>query len=521
MQQAIVIGAGPAGLTAAYELLSRTDVVPCVIEQNDRLGGLATTISYKGNRMDIGGHRFFSKSDRVMDWWLKILPLQALDSQLPVRISYQNDNRQIEACCDGPDPDKEDRVMLLRRRRSRIYFDRQLFNYPITLDFETLLKLGPLRTIKIGLSYLKSILSPVKPERSLEDFLINRFGRELYLTFFKEYSEKVWGVPCTEIDAAWGAQRVKGLSVYKAVLHAAGRILSKTVGVAQKDIETSLIEQFLYPKFGPGQMWHEVAEKVKSGGGTITSNCTVEKIFTAGERITAVELRNLKTGALTQVAADYLFSTMPIVELVRALDAQVPESVRQISEGLVYRDFITVGLLVSELTIPSGAEGCPQDNWVYIQEPGLKLGRVQFFNNWSPYMVADPKKIWLGLEYFCSISDEIWSWSDEKIIALAVDELGKIGFASKEAVLDGCVMRIPKAYPCNFGTYPQFGELRAYLDRFENLFLLGRNGMHRYNNQDHSMLTAMQAVDNIAAGVMSKEAIWTVNTEQDYHESKS
>lgn len=520
-QQAIVVGAGPAGLTAAYELLQRTSILPIVIERNEHLGGLAATISYKGNRMDIGGHRFFSKSDRVMNWWLKILPLQKLDSEDPVQISYQSENREIGGGAGGPDPDTEDRVMLLRNRRSRIFFDQKLFNYPITLDVETLLKLGLLRTFKIGMSYMRSAMLPIRPEKNLEEFLVNRFGWELYRTFFKEYSEKVWGVPCTEIKAEWGAQRVKGLSITKAILHAIQKMIAKTGGIGQKNTETSLIEQFLYPKYGPGQMWQEVSDRIKAQGCELAFGSTVEKIYTSGKRVTAVDIKDFKTGSVKRQEVDYLFSTMPIVELVRALDADIPEPVRRISDGLVYRDFITVGLLINELSIKSKDGQPPLDNWIYIQEPGLKLGRVQIFNNWSPYMVADPSKAWLGLEYFCSVEDELWSWPDDKIISLAVQELEDIGFAKKDAVLDGCVIRVPKAYPCYFGTYDKFDELRAYLDTFENLFLLGRNGMHRYNNQDHSMLSAMEAVDNIVTGVQSKENIWAVNAEQDYHESKN
>lgn len=517
---AVIIGAGPAGLTAAYELLERTTIRPIVVETSDYMGGISRTANYKGNRIDIGGHRFFSKSDRVMNWWRNILPLQRLDGRSHA-ITYQGRSRTIAAAAEGPDPDREDRVMLVRARKSRIYFGRKFFDYPISLSPETLLKLGPRRAVKIGFSFLRSSLFPIKPERNLEEFFINRFGRELYATFFKSYTEKVWGVPCNEISAEWGAQRVKGLSIAKAVLHFFKKLTRSKADIAQKSTETSLIEQFLYPKFGPGQMWDEVAEIVRERGGEILTSHRAVKLITDGkERIRAAIVQRASDGQELEIPTDYVFSSMPVQHLVRALDTPVPEDVAAVSEGLLYRDFITVGVLLERLEVTE-PDGSPmRDNWIYIQDPDVLVGRMQIFNNWSPYLVADRSKTWIGLEYFCYATDPMWSWSDDEMKKLAVEELARIGLADPKAVLDATVIRMPKTYPAYFGTYDRFDLVRAFTDRFENLYLVGRNGMHRYNNQDHSMLTAMLCVDNIVAGRRDKANIWEVNTEEDYHEEK-
>ncbi|MDW8353368.1 MAG: NAD(P)/FAD-dependent oxidoreductase [Bryobacterales bacterium] len=520
LRRAVIIGAGPAGLTAAYELLKRTDIKPVVLEKSDVMGGIARTVNYKGYRMDIGGHRFFSKSDRVMQWWLEILPLQALSPGTHT-ITYRRRQRTVEGSAAGPDPEREDRVMLVRRRRSRIYFLRRFFEYPIRLTPDTLSKLGLVRSLRIGASYLRSVLFPIRNPRTLEEFFINRFGRELYLTFFKSYTEKVWGVPCRMISAEWGEQRIKGLSIRKTIVHFMKQALRKRSDLAQKDLETSLIEQFLYPKFGPGQMWEEVARRVVEMGGEILTGHEAVRLHTNGERVVAVEAAN-SDGTIV-IPGDYFFSTMPIRDLMRALQAPHPPEIVELSEGLVYRDFIAVGLLVKDLKVkeetPDGVRRL-RDNWIYIQEPDVFVGRLQIFNNWSPYLVPDPSKVWLGLEYFCNQGDKLWSMSDEELLQLGAQELSKIGLIEAGDVLDGTVVRMEKTYPAYFGTYSRFEELRRYLDRFENLFLIGRNGMHRYNNQDHSMLAAMVAVDNIAAGVRSKDNIWAVNTEQEYIEEK-
>jgi protoporphyrinogen oxidase len=523
-KRAIIIGAGPAGLTAAYELLTRTGIQPIVLEKSEYMGGLSRTVNYKGNRMDLGGHRFFSKSDRVMEWWLRMLPMQASANGVAA-IHYQGQQRAVASPASGPDPAATDRVMLVRRRKSRIYYLRRFFEYPITLSKDTLLKLGLWRTFRIGVSYVKSALFPLKPEQTLEQFFINRFGRELYRTFFKSYTEKVWGVSCTRISAEWGAQRIKGLSIVATVRHALKKILGRTSGdVGQKGTETSLIEQFLYPKFGPGQMWEETARRIREMGGEIHTGYRAAKIVTEGWRVKSLEATHCATGATENFEGDYFFSTAPVQELMRAFDVAPPANVLEVSEGLVYRDFVTVGLLVRSLKIhdqtPQGRK-LISDNWIYIQEPDVLLGRLQVFNNWSPFLVKDPSSVWLGLEYFCNQNDEIWNLPDEKMAALAREELSRIGIIEAADVLDATVIRMEKTYPAYFGTYDRFAEIRAHVDRYENLFLLGRNGMHRYNNQDHSMLTAMRAVDNIVAGNLDKRNLWEVNTELDYHEEKA
>jgi protoporphyrinogen oxidase len=521
---AIIIGAGPAGLTAAYELLTRTEIKPIVLEKSDYMGGISRTVNYKGNRIDIGGHRFFSKSDRVMEWWLKILPLQASEAG-PVAIKYHRMEREITPSANGANPANADSVMLLRGRKSRIYYLRRFFDYPISLSKDTLAKLGLWRTMKIGVSYVRSALFPIRREETLEQFFINRFGRELYGTFFKSYTEKVWGVPCDRISAEWGAQRIKGLSVWTTLMHASKKVFARSSNgtISQKGTETSLIQQFLYPKFGPGQMWEEVARRIKEMGGEIHTGRRAERLITDGWKVKALETAN-PAGERKIFEGDYFFSTAPVQEIMRSFDVAPPKNVLEVSDGLVYRDFITVGLLLRSLKIndetPQGKQ-LIRDNWIYIQEPDVQLGRLQVFNNWSPFMTSDPAKIWLGLEYFCNESDEIWKLPDERMVALATEELSRIGIIDAGEVLDSTVLRMEKTYPAYFGTYDRFAEIRAHVDRYENLFLVGRNGMHRYNNQDHSMLTAMMAVDDIISGKTNKNDLWEVNTEMDYHEEKA
>jgi protoporphyrinogen oxidase len=527
--KALIIGAGPAGLTAAFELVKRTEIQPIVLEKSGDMGGISRTVRYKGNRMDIGGHRFFSKSDRVMKWWMEVMPVEAAqgaDADAAHAITYQRQSREVPVSTAAPQPDKDDRVMLIRKRKSRIYFLRQFFDYPIRLSGDTLKKLGLVRTVKIGVSYAQSAASQTKPERTLEQFLVNRFGRELYLTFFKSYTEKVWGVPCDQISAEWGAQRIKGLSVVSAIRHFVKSVFAKKVSdgdISQKGTETSLIEKFMYPKLGPGQLWEYVAEDVNARGGVVRTHCNVVRLLTDGSRIVAAEVEDTASGARETIAADYFFSTMPIKELMRALEAPVPANVLEVSDGLIYRDFITVGLLLTKLKISDNtAEGARllADNWIYIQEPDVQVGRMQIFNNWSPYLVADPSKVWIGLEYFCYDTDPIWSLTDEDMIGLAKREMAKIGIIETGDVLDACVIRVPKTYPAYFGAYERFEEIKTYINGFGNLFLIGRNGMHKYNNQDHSMLTAMTAVDNIIEGRTDKTNLWDLNTEMEYHESK-
>lgn len=518
-KKAIIIGAGPAGLTAALELLEKTDIIPIIFEATADIGGISKTVNYKGNRIDIGGHRFFSKSDKIMNWWLNILPLENLPIPLTrisdTHSSCRNSSLSHKGRGDAKNitPDETDNIMLVRSRLSRILFLRKFFDYPISLSWNTISNLGFVRMCKIGLSYIKSSIFQ-RREKSLEDFFINRFGEELYSTFFKDYTQKVWGVPCSEIKPEWGAQRIKGLSVAKTISNAILKPFTKH-DLSQKNQETSLIEQFMYPKLGPGYMWEKVAEIVQSKDGEIHLNQKVIEIKTDGDKITSVTVEDIQTSETKEYSADYFISSMPVRELILDLKNNVPKNVQEIAEGLKYRDFMTVGLLLDKLKI-----GAIPDNWIYVQESDVKLGRIQVFNNWSPYLVENQENTWLGLEYFCNEGDEMWNTPDKDFTDFAVEELVKIGVIDKADVLDSVVIRMPKAYPAYFGSYENFDKIRDFVDKFENLFLIGRNGMHRYNNMDHSMLSAMQAVENISNGTKNKQNIWEVNADEDYHESK-
>ncbi|PIT87935.1 MAG: hypothetical protein COU31_00420 [Candidatus Magasanikbacteria bacterium CG10_big_fil_rev_8_21_14_0_10_40_10] len=500
-KKVLIIGAGPAGLTAAFELLKEPNYEVVILEKDDCVGGISRTVNYQGNRIDIGGHRFFSKSDWVMDWWKKILPSQEDVDQ---------------------SADQTDKIMLTRNRISRIYYLRKFFNYPVNLSLQTIKNLGLWRIFKIGLSYFKARILPIKKEKNLRDFFINRFGKELYLTFFKDYTEKVWGAPCENISPEWGAQRIKGLSVSKAIGHAIKSLaLNKKRDLAQKNIETSLISRFLYPKYGPGQMWEAVADLLNQKKQVkILFHHQVVGLEYQTDKITSVRARDLVSGQEINFLFDYVLSTMPVKDLVQAMKGTVPNEVKEIARALQYRDFITVGLLAKQLKIKDQNSSLIKDNWIYIQEPDVKLGRLQIFNNWSPYMLANPAQVWLGLEYFCQENDKLWNMADEDLKKLGIEELSKIDIIETSAIVDGVVIRMPKTYPAYFGAYEHFAKIRNFTDSITNLFLIGRNGMHRYNNMDHSMLSARQAVANILNGLVDKTNIWQVNAEQEYHEQK-
>jgi protoporphyrinogen oxidase len=517
-QTAIIAGAGPAGLTAACELQQHTDIQPIVFEASDAIGGISQTVDYKGNRIDIGGHRFFSKNEEVMAWWQRMMPVQgkpALDDIL----LKTSDKPLAEG---GPDPEQHDRVMLYRRRISRIFFLRKFFDYPISLKLATFTNMGLWRTLKAGFNYFAAQISK-KPNDTLENFYINHFGKTLYQMFFEDYTEKVWGVHPSQLGADWGSQRVKGVSVMAIVKD----MIVKTLGKKQDNakVETSLIEQFLYPKYGPGQLWEIVAHEVVQCGGEVKKEHEVKKINIEGKRVVSVEV--VTDGKTGTYPCDYFFSSMPIKDLVAAIAGiSVPDEVKHIASQLKYRDFITVGLLCKKLKItnrtkiPSFDSRIP-DTWMYIQERDVKVGRLQVFNNWSPYMVADYRNtMWIGLEYFCNEGDEMWSMDREKFIEMAIEEMAKIDIVEKEDVIDACQIKIKKAYPSYVGAYYELDKVKNFLNTIENLYCIGRNGQHRYNNTDHSMLTAMEAVKNVKSGDSSKENIWAVNTEGEYHEKK-
>ena len=537
---AIIAGAGPAGLTAAYELLKRTDIHPIICEMTDAIGGIAQTYNYKGNRIDIGGHRFFSKNERVMNWWFSILPRQGRPAADTVEKKHEIDyvaESVVEYLCpecspDGTsvkvtvkdaDPEKIDEVMLHRPRVSRIFYRKNFFPYPIGITFMVAKRLGFWNTFMIGMSYIKRQIVPIKDETYLDAFYRNRFGDRLYKTFFEAYTEKVWGVPCNQIRSDWGAQRVKGLSLKRALVHAVKDLLSSDFKKQQQERETSLITRFFYPKFGPGQMWETVAHRVQRCGGDIRMKTRVSGVHTENGKVVAATLEDITTGKTERVPCDFFFSTMPVKHLAGMMTPHPPARVVEVAEGLHYRDFLTVGLLLNQLHVQEKGKE-PQkdvpDNWIYIQEGGVRVGRIQVFNNWSPYMVKDRKTSWIGLEYFVNEGGDLWVMPDQQLIQLGIREAEQVGFIRGVDVIDGCVIRMPKAYPAYIGSYTQLGVVREFVENIPNLFLIGRNGMHRYNNQDHSMLTAMLAVDNIVEGRTDKSNLWEVNLEMVYHEEK-
>lgn len=518
---AVIAGAGPAGLTAAYELLKRSEghVLPVVYEQSEQIGGISRTVNHNGNRIDIGGHRFFSKDEHIMQWWRDITPMQgapAMDDRIL--------GKERELAPGGPDPDVEDRVMLTRDRVSRIFYLRKFFDYPISLKWRTFANMGLWRTIKAGCGYLSSTLHKRK-EDSLENFYINRFGKPLYSMFFEDYTEKVWGLHPSRLGADWGSQRVKGLSL-SGILK---EVITRPFRSDKSKVETSLIEEFIYPKYGPGQLWECVAADVDNLAGkkaVITGHHVTAVNIGPDNKVVSVETTD-SSGAVSTTPCDYFISTMPLAELLPALKGiDVPDEVMEVATTLPYRDFITVGLLLDRLQIVNETKlrtyaGRVPDTWIYIQERDVKIGRLQVFNNWSPYMVKDYENtVWIGLEYFCSEGDELWQMPQQQFIDMAIRELEHIGIIKADGVKDAVRIKVKKAYPAYYGSYYKLDKVREFLDTIPNLYCIGRNGQHRYNNMDHSMLTAMETVGNIVNGIDSKENIWKVNTEGNYHESK-
>lgn len=509
MKTIIIIGAGPSGLTAGIELIKKGYIVT-ILESSDVIGGISQTVHHNGQRIDIGGHRFFSKDDRVMLWWQNILPVQgfpSLDDKLLERKAHLKKN--------GPDPELVDEVFLIRQRISRIYYKHNFFDYPISFRPQTFINMGIGTSINVAISYLASCLHKL-PEDSLENFYINRFGKKLYSMFFKGYTKKVWGKSPAEISADWGSQRVKGVSVAALIKNTVQKILPGK----HSEVETSLIEEFYYPKFGPGQMWETVAKRFQEAGGELI---TSKEVISFECNDTSISKVVCADGAIFD--CDAVFSSMPINQLIPALNCK-DSIITEIANGLPYRDFVTVGLLVDHLSlknetkIPTLGNIVP-DCWIYVQDDSVKMGRIQIFNNWSPYMLKNPESsVWIGTEYFCQENDAFWNMSEEKCIELAISELQRIGVIDMSAVImDSCRIKIKKAYPAYFGTYDQIDKVINYLNGFENLYCIGRNGQHRYNNMDHSMVTAFTAIDAME-GRTDRKSLWDVNTEQDYHEEK-
>ena len=468
--ETIIGGGGPAGLTAAYELTKHGR--SCVVlEADPRLvGGISRTDEYKGYRFDIGGHRFFSKSSEINELWQEILGDQ----------------------------------FITRSRLSRIYYNRKFFHYPLK-PADALVKLGPVRATRILLSYIAARFSPIRPEKSFEDWVVNRFGRELFQTFFKSYTEKVWGIPTNQISADWAAQRIKGLSLVRAVL---GGLTPKFVSRKGGVIKT-LVEEFQYPRLGPGQMWEKARDRVREQGGAVHLDRRVVEIEHDGSAVSAFVAKS-NDGKMTRYVGKQFLSTLPVRELIRSMNPAAPAEVVHAAESLKYRDFLTVVLIVDKpKTFP--------DNWIYIHEPDVRLGRIQNFKNWSPDLVPDQSKSSLGLEYFCNDTEDFWSMSDADLIALGRREIDYIGLVKASDVIDGCVVRMPKAYPVYDDEYQShLAVIRGWLSKFSNLELAGRNGMHKYNNQDHSMMTALLAARNILG--VGRYDTWKVNTDAEYHE---
>lgn len=514
---AIIIGAGPAGLTAAYELLKKTDIHPIILEGSSTIGGISQTVAYKGNHIDIGGHRFFSKSEEVNQIWSEVMPLQGTPAADDLILNRINEHYVK----DGPNPENDDVVMLIRHRVSRILYLHKFFDYPISLSTKTLKSMGFSRTMRAGFGYLGSMVHKRK-EDSLENFYINRFGKPLYGMFFEKYTEKVWGRHPSEIDASWGAQRVKGLSLWKTLTHA----LAKPFRRSSKHVETSLIEEFFYPKKGPGQLYEVMAQKVIALGGEIIMRAEVVKIEANKNEITGLVYEH--EGEAIKITGDYYISSMPLKDLFLALgEREDNHNPYEVATRLVYRDFITVGLLLNKILLKNETNiktinNLIPDTWIYVQEEDVNVGRLQIFNNWSPYMVDDfQKHVWLGMEYFVNEGDAMWEMKDKDFIAMAIDELARIKVINPEDVIDSVRIKIKKAYPAYFDTYKDIDVVIDYLNTFTNLFCIGRNGQHRYNNMDHSMLTAIETVKSIQDPInFPKENIWKVNTEKEYHEEK-
>lgn len=467
-ESSVIVGAGPAGLTTAYELGKR-GMTSTVLEASDQVGGISKTVNYRGYRFDIGGHRFFSKVPLINELWHEILGEE----------------------------------FLLRPRISRIYYNQHFFDYPLK-PLNALAGLGPIESVLIGLSYIRSKFFHIQDEKTFEQWVSNRFGYRLYSIFFKTYTEKVWGIPCHEISADWAAQRIKNLSLKQAVRNA---LFGAKRGMDGSTL-TSLIEQFHYPRFGPGLMWERCRGLIDSQGSQTIQGVKVERVRHRQGLVDCVRGRGA-AGESLEYDGSHFVSTMPLRELIQALDPLPPDDVLKAAQALRYRDYLTVVLVIDR-------ESVFPDNWLYVHSPEVKLGRIQNYKNWSPYMVPDPSRTSLGLEYFLWDTDEMWTWSDERLIELGIRECSQIGLIDPREVKDGTVVRMEKAYPVYDQTYQEsVATIRSYLETFTNLQTIGRNGLHRYNNQDHSMLTGVYAAGNILG---DKRDVWSVNTEKEYHE---
>ena len=501
----IIVGAGPSGVAAALKLIKSKKYEVFIFEKENEVGGISRTINYKGNKIDIGGHRFFTKDEEVLNFWKEIMPLQGKKAF---------DEKEENIYEGEKDPNKEDNVLLKRRRISRIYYMNKFFEYPIKINKTTIKNLGIINTIKCAFSYLKACIIK-KKETNLENFYINRFGNRLYEMFFKTYTYKVWGKYPNEIDASWGKQRIKGISIKAVIKNALG---------LTKEKETSLIEEFYYPKYGPGQMYTEIAKQFQQLGGKLFLNY---KLISINKDFNTATFK--AKNKIEKYKFDYIISSIPIVDLLNTFDFKVPKNIKEISNNLPYRSFITIGLLCKKINIKNNSKYITLGNiipdcWIYIQDKNIKMGRLQIFNNWSPYLIKNNKtndKIWLGLEYFADEDDNFYNKPKKELIEFGINELEKMNFLSKENVLDSICIKQEKAYPAYFNSYKNFDKVKEYLNKFENLYCIGRNGQHRYNNMDHSIMTGLECAKNIINNNKDKANIWNINTKEEYHEEKN
>ena len=509
----VIIGAGPAGLSCAYQLLKNNKKINVIlIEESDSVGGISKTVLHNGNRMDLGGHRFFTKNEEVFSLWKEIMPLQGNPAYDDKLLGIKKD-----LVPKGADPEKEDNVLLIRKRMSRIFYKKKFFDYPISLNIKTIKNMGLFTTIKCGFSYIKSCIFKRK-ETSLENFYINRFGKTLYQMFFEGYTTKLWGRTPKEIDASWGSQRVKGISIRKVIIDYYKRIFH----IKNKNKETSLIESFYYPKYGPGELYEEMAKKIKKMGGKILLRSKVIGIEKNNNSIKKVVYTKGKS--TYSINCDKLVSSMPVKDLINSMN-DVPKKISNLANGLPYRDFVTIGVLVPSLNLKNETNiktihNSVPDNWIYVQDTTLNMGRIQIFNNWSPYMVKDPiNTIWIGLEYFCSEGDSFWNKSDKQLKKLAKKELETMGIYEGE-ILDSKVIKVKKAYPAYFDTYSEIDKIKKYINKIDNLYCIGRNGTHSYNNMDHSILSGMICAKMIKENDHNLKKLWNINIDKSYHETK-
>ena len=502
---ALILGAGAAGITAAYKLATESNIKPIVIESENVIGGLARTLDFDGLKADIGPHRFFTKDEKVMNLWQDILPLQGFGARDDIQLNRINDFKNGII-----NPECENSVFLRRRRYSRIYYSKKFFDYPVKMNVRTVLNLGLIKTIVAGFSYIKSCFFK-REERNLEDFMINRFGKVLYEMFFEFYTHKVWGRHPQNISKEWGEQRIKGLSLIKAILN--------KLNIKK---ETSLIDEYFYPKLGAGQMWDKMAETILQKGGEIHLNSKVEGLKLENGKIISVKVRT--ENGIFDYYGDYVVSSIPVDDLITGINPPSSDVIK-IARGLPYRDYQLISFKVNNFNLKNNTNYatinniCP-DSWIYIQDKDVTVGRIYIPKNFSPYLSENINDLLICMEYFCNKNDYLWNMTDNEIFEYGINELIKINaLKSKEDVEKSYRFKIEKAYPAYFDTYKDFGEIKEFINSVENLYLIGRNGQHKYNNMDHSTLSGIVAAEAIITGC-NKSVIWDVNTEQCYQEAK-